>query len=119
MDQGKQPSQIPDYFPDELPRFFPGQLVSHRCCGYRAVVVDFDMACRADDQWYESNQTQPDRDQPWYHLLVDGASINTYAAQQNLAPDNSERPIDHPLVEYFFEDLGKGRYERNEAIWPR
>lgn len=51
--------------------FEPGQLVRHRRYGYRGVVVDRDEFCEADDEWYSKNQTQPDRDQPWYHVLVE------------------------------------------------
>lgn len=113
-----QPSPIPDYFPDELPRFMPGQIVSHRRYGYRGVIVDFDMSCHADNKWYQSNQTQPPRDQPWYHVLVDGAQTNTYVAEQNLAPDNNPKPIDHPLIGIFFDRIDSGSYRRNDRPWP-
>ena len=55
------------------PVFESGQLVRHRRYGYRGVVVDRDEFCQADDEWYSKNQTQPNRDQPWYHVLVDGS----------------------------------------------
>ncbi|MDH3582709.1 MAG: heat shock protein HspQ [Phycisphaerae bacterium] len=96
----------------------PGQLVRHRRYGYRGVVVDFDMICRAEDGWYYGNQTQPDRNQPWYHVLVDGSSISTYAAQGNLQADSSSDPIDHPLIDHFFSAFRGGAYVRNEAPWP-
>ena len=110
----------PDTFPDELPRFMPGQLVQHVRYGYRGVVVDFDMRCQADDQWYASNKTQPPRDQPWYHVLVHGSGTVTYAAQTSLEPGTDRDPIVHPLVEQFFSSFDKktGRYERNDTPWP-
>ncbi len=59
---------------DDPPRaaasFQPGDLVHHKRYGYRGVVVAVDPNCRADDAWYQANQTQPDRDQPWYHVFV-------------------------------------------------
>jgi heat shock protein HspQ len=92
----------------------PGQLVRHRRYGYRGVVVDFDQTCQAEDDWYQSNKTQPSRNQPWYHVLVHGTSQTTYAAQENLSPDDSGQPIAHPMLPYFFDELVDGKYVRNE-----
>lgn len=77
-----------------------------------------DASCQAPEQWYQKNQTQPDKQQPWYHVLVDGAETTTYAAQTSLVADNSEAPIDHPLVEVFFAEFRDGQYVRNEMSWP-
>jgi heat shock protein HspQ len=102
----------------DRPVFEPGQLVRHRRYGYRGVIVERDDVCQADDEWYARNQTQPDREQPWYHVLVDGTSSCTYAASQNLVADPGGLPIDHPLVAYFFSQFAAGRYERNDEPWP-
>jgi len=115
--QGDQ-LEIPDYFPDELPLFMPGTLVRHRRYGYRGVVVDFDMTCHADDNWYRANPSHPDRDQPWYHVLVHGSTINTYAAQENLIADATGGQIDHPLVQHFFDGIDTTGYNRNAEAWP-
>jgi len=109
---------VPDYFPDELPLFKPGTLVRHRRYGYRGIVVDFDMSCHADEQWYYANPTHPDRDQPWYHILVHGSTINTYAAQENLIADANGGRIDHPLIDHFFEGIDTADYLRNGELWP-
>ena len=109
---------IPDYFPDELPLFMPGALVRHRRYGYRGVIVDFDMSCHADDEWYNANPSHPDRDQPWYHVLVHGSTINTYAAQENLIADATGAPVDHPLVKHFFKTVDEDGYRRNDEPWP-
>ena len=100
------------------PTFEPGQLVRHRRYDYRGVVVARDDFCRASDDWYLRNQTQPERDQPWYHVLVDGSSTCTYAASENLIADSSDRSIDHPLVPHFFSDFKNGVYVRNDEPWP-
>lgn len=100
------------------PLFAIGQLVRHKRYRYRGVIVDFDMSCQADEAWYEKNQTQPPRDQPWYHVLVHDSTATTYAAQTSLAADDSEEPIRHPLVEHFFESFQNGRYVRNDRKWP-
>ena len=67
----KRGPELPESSPA---RFQPGHLVRHRRYGYRGVVVALDLECGAGDDWYRSNRTQPDRDQPWYHVLVHGSS---------------------------------------------
>ena len=98
-------------------RFDPGQLVCHRRYGYRGVVVDRDDCCQADENWYGKNQTQPDRKQAWYHVLVDGTSTCTYAAAENLVADMSGSPISHPLLTHFFTVFKDGSYTRNDNPW--
>jgi heat shock protein HspQ len=100
------------------PRFEPGQLVVHRRYGYRGVVVAFDDTCEAEDDWYLTNQTQPSRDQPWYHVLVHDSEQITYAAQTSLQADDSDQQINHPLVEHFFSSFSDGQYLRNDEAWP-
>ena len=100
------------------PSFEPGQLVVHRRYGYRGVVVAFDNTCEAEDDWYLANQTQPSRDQPWYHVLVHESEQITYAAQTSLQTDDSDQQISHPLVEHFFSAFNDGHYLRNDEAWP-
>ena len=100
------------------PSYKPGQLVVHRRYGYRGVVVAFDVTCEAEDDWYLTNQTQPSRDQPWYHVLVHDSEQITYAAQVNLQADDSDQQIVHPLVEHFFSAFSDGHYLRNDEAWP-
>ena len=104
--------------PQREPLYHQGQIVRHRRYGYRGVVVDFDLTCKADGAWYQSNQTQPDRNQPWYHVLVDGSSNTTYAAQTSLEADESSAPITHPYLEHFFTEFTGDRYVRNDRPWP-
>lgn len=103
---------------DTEPLFFPGQIVRHRRYGYRGVVVDVDATCQADEGWYQSNPTQPDRDQPWYHVLVDGTNRTTYPAQTSLLAEDEPEPVAHPLMEMFFTEFLGDRYVRNERPWP-
>ncbi len=67
------------------------------------MIVAVDSRCQADEQWYMRNRTQPNLNQPWYHVLVDGQATTTYAAETSLQADPSAEPIDHPLVEVFFD----------------
>jgi len=99
------------------PKFAPGQLVRHVRYGYRAVVVAVDPYCHADEAWYQSNQTQPQRDQLWYHLLVHDTDATTYAAQGNLVLETCDDPIVHPLLVMFFDGFSNGHYERNDRAW--
>lgn len=104
--------------PNMSPKFERGQLVRHRRYKYRGVIVDFDLNCQADDSWYYSNQTQPDKNQTWYHVLVHDTDMTTYAAEENLTEDTIMAPINHPLIEYFFEAFNGDSYTRNEKPWP-
>lgn len=88
-----------------------GELVTHKRYGYRGVIVAVDPRCMAGKTWYQSNQTQPTREQPWYHVLVhESGGISTYVAQSNLAADPSSQPIDHPRIQCYFADFKDGRY---------
>lgn len=104
--------------PDAEPKFEPGQLVRHKRYGYRGVVVSAEGHCTADPVWYMSNRTQPDRSQPWYHVLVHESSTVTYAAESSLMPDSQGVPVEHPLVDAFFSDFYDGRHIRNDRPWP-
>ena len=104
--------------PRRAPEFQPGDLVHHRRYGYRGVVVEVDETCRASETWYQSNRTQPNRNQPWYHVLVDRAHHTTYVAQSNLEPDPDGTPVQHPLVDHFFSEFTGGRHVRNDVAWP-
>ena len=111
----KRGPELPESSPA---RFQPGHLVRHRRYGYRGVVVALDLECGAGDDWYRSNRTQPDRDQPWYHVLVHGSSQTTYAAQTSLMPDPTNEEVAHPLVVLFFSRFEDGFYVRNDQPWP-
>lgn len=92
-------------------RFSIGQLVHHRLFDYRGVIFDVDAVFQGTDEWYEKvAKSQPPKDRPWYHVLVDGAEHTTYVAERNLEPDQSEEAIDHPLVHQLFAGLESGHY---------
>jgi len=93
-----------------LSHYSVGQLVQHRHYGYRGVIVEYDEQCRAEDGWYYSNRTQPERDQSWYHVLVHGRMHSTYAAEENLAPDTGGEQVIHPLIDRYFTAFRNGAY---------
>lgn len=94
-----------------MARFEVGQVVHHKRYNYRGVVVQADAHCRAPDSWYLGNRTQPNRSQPWYHVLVHGGA-QTYVAEENLELDASGRAVIHPYVPRIFGMYMKGRYHR-------
>ena len=103
---------------DKTPKFAPGTVVCHVRYQYRGVVVASDFMCMADENWYRSNKTQPEKDQPWYHVLVHESGSVTYPAESSLELDESGEEIVHPLLNQFFNGFKEGRYTRNEVPWP-
>jgi len=105
--------------PSETPRFEIGEVISHKRYAYRGVIVSIDTDCQAPDDWYKANQTQPNRNQPWYHILVDGNQQVTYVAQSNLEYDQLGSPVVHPMLNLFFygHDENENKYLRNEIPW--
>ena len=105
--------------PPESSKFAPGDVIQHRRYGYRGVIVDFDPSCRAPAHWYQSNQTQPDRNQAWYHVLVDGNQQVTYVAESNLKYDKTGLPVVHGMLNLFFSGYNQegNKYLRNEVPW--
>ena len=97
--------------------YIPGNIVTHKNYNYRGVIVHVDPQCLADDVWYNSNKTKPDKNQPWYHILVDDSSTVTYVAESNLQMSNENDEIKHPYVSYFFSEFKSGSYIRNEKPW--
>ena len=83
------------------------------------MIVEFDLSCQAPDHWYLKNQTQPDRDQPWYHVLVDGSQQVTYVAESNLKHDQTGKPVVHGMLNLFFSgyDDVQNKYQRNDVPW--
>ena len=98
------------------PKFKEGDVIEHCLYKYRGLVVEIDSTCQAEDAWYQSSQTKPDRNQAWYHILVDGNQQVTYVAESNIDLDQSGNPIVHPLLNLFFYgvDEKNNKYLRND-----
>lgn len=114
-----EPEPVPAPEPEPLvPTFAVGQLVRHKRYGYRGVIVAVDQSCEASADWYQKNSSQPDRKQPWYHVLVHESESVTYAAESSLSLDTSGDGVRHPWVPVFFNGFESGRYLRNDRPWP-
>ncbi len=94
-------------------RFAIGEVVRHRLFDFRGVIFDVDPEFANSEEWYEAipEDLRPAREQPFYHLLAENAesSYVAYVSQQNLVPDDSDEPIDHPAIATMF-DREDGRY---------
>ncbi len=94
--------------------FSIGQVVKHRVFSFRGVIFDVDPEFANSEEWWESIplEIRPEKEQPFYHLLAenDDSSYKAYVSQQNLVPDNSDDPIEHPDVTELFDDLSEGQY---------
>jgi len=97
-----------------LARFAIGDVVRHKLFDFRGVIFDVDPEFANSEEWYQAipEAMRPSKDQPFYHLLAENSdsSYVAYVSQQNLLPDDSEEPIDHPAIATMFEGLKDGRY---------
>ena len=70
---------------------------------------------QGEEEWYELvAKTRPPKDKPWYHFLVHEAVHTTYVSEQNLEPDLTGHPVEHPALMNFFDDFRDRIYQRNE-----
>jgi len=96
-----------------LARFAIGDVVRHKLFDFRGVIFDVDPEFANSEEWYQAipEAMRPSKDQPFYHLLAENSdsSYVAYVSQQNLLPDDSEEPIDHPAIATMF-NREDGRY---------
>lgn len=97
------------------PKFAIGQVVRHRVHPFRGVIFDVDPVFDNTEEWWLSipEQHRPKKDQPYYHLLAENETSYyiAYVSEQNLVPDESGEPVEHPEVASMFGDLNGDRYE--------
>jgi heat shock protein HspQ len=91
-----------------------GQVVRHRKHPFRGVVFDVDPEFANSDEWYMAipEDSRPSKHQPFYHLLAENETdyYVAYVSEQNLVPDETGEPVDHPDVRDLFGDFQNGRY---------
>jgi heat shock protein HspQ len=95
-------------------KYHIGQVLRHRKHPFRGVVFDVDAMFSNTDAWYDAipEDARPDKDQPFYHLLAenDQSYYVAYVSEQNLVPDETGEPVDHPDLPDLFGDFEDGRY---------
>ena len=116
----RSPITTPPFSPEiALPpishaRFAIGDVVRHRMFDFRGVIFDVDPVFANSDEWYDAipENIRPRKDQPFYHLLAENieSSYVAYVSQQNLVPDDTDEPVDHPAIAGLFGEYEDGRY---------
>ena len=99
-------------------KFSLGQIVYHSKFKYRGVIVDADPNFQGTDEWYDSvAKSKPDKNKPWFHVLVHGQGNETYVAESNLTTDQNNDPVDHPFVDIFFYEYdNSGQYSLKQTF---
>ena len=95
-------------------KYHLGQIVRHRKHPFRGVVFDVDPEFSNSEDWYQSipEDSRPAKNQPFYHLLAENESdyYVAYVSEQNLVPDESGQPVEHPDLPDLFGEIENGRY---------
>jgi len=91
-----------------------GEVVRHRKHPFRGVVFDIDPEFSNTEEWYRAipEDSRPSKEQPFYHLLAenDQSYYVAYVSEQNLVPDESGEPVDHPDLPELFGDFDGSKY---------
>ena len=99
----------------KLARFAIGDVVRHRIFEFRGVIFDVDPVFANTEEWYQAipEEIRPSKDQPYYHLLAENSDSTylAYVSQQNLLPDESREPVNHPAISGIFDAFADGRYQ--------
>ncbi len=95
-------------------KFGIGQIVRHRVHPFRGVIFDVDPEFSNTEEWWLSipEELRPRKDQPFYHLLAENETTYyvAYVSEQNLVPDSSGGPVDHPNISEYFTGLDGDQY---------
>jgi heat shock protein HspQ len=101
-------------------KFAIGEVVKHRIHPFRGVIFDVDPTFSNTEEWWNSipENYRPKKDQPFYHLLAenDTSYYVAYVSEQNLLPDDSGDPVEHPEVSELFENLSDGKYTLTDRL---
>jgi heat shock protein HspQ len=87
-------------------KYHLGQVVRHRKHPFRGGVFDVDPTFSNTEEWYDAipEDSRPAKNQPFYHLLAENEQSYyvAYVSEQNLLPDDSGEPVEHPEIEDYF-----------------
>jgi heat shock protein HspQ len=96
-------------------RYAIGQVVRHRMHPFRGVIFDVDPEFANTEEWWLSipEELRPRKDQPFYHLFAENETSYyiAYVSEQNLVPDESGDPVDHPDIDEHFVAFEGDHYE--------
>lgn len=98
----------------KLAKYNLGQVVRHRKHPFRGVVFDVDPEFANSEEWYDAipEDSRPSKKQPFYHLLAENEQdfYVAYVSEQNLVPDDTGEPVEHPDLPDLFGDFENGYY---------
>ncbi|MGE0597073.1 MAG: heat shock protein HspQ [Hyphomonadaceae bacterium] len=102
-------------------KFSIGQVVRHKLFPFRGVIFDVDAEFSNTEEWLTSipEPIRPRRDQPFYHLFAENSDSHyvAYVSEQNLQPDESGEPVEHPQIDLMFDETDEGGYKlRPESL---
>lgn len=98
-------------------KFPVGQVINHKKFGYRGVILDVDPVYSGSDEWYDKvARSRPPKYKPWYHVLVEDSNQQTYVAERHLEPDESGEPVNHPLIDIYFEGFENSVYIQKKNL---
>ena len=101
-------------------KFTIGAIVKHKIHPFRGVIFDVDPTFSNTEEWWNSipKNYRPKKDQPFYNLLAenDTSYYVAYVSEQNLLPDDSGDPVEHPEVSELFENLSNGKYTLTDRL---
>ena len=93
-------------------KFKIGQIIHHKLFDYTGVVFDIDPIFQGSEEWYEQvARSHPQKNKPWYHVLVHAKNHSTYVAEQNLDLEEHPKAIQHPLIDSFFTKFDGSQYQ--------
>ncbi len=105
---------------NQTAKFRIGEIVRHRLFPFRGVIYDVDPQFANTEEWWEAipENLRPRKDQPFYHLLAENDETHyvAYVSEQNLLPDTSGEPVEHPTVSELFTDFDGKSYMRRPDI---
>lgn len=101
-------------------KFRIGQVVRHRVFPFRGLIYDVDPVFDNTDEWYEAIplSMRPLKDQPFYHLYAQNeqSTYEAYVSEQNLLIDDTEEPLQHPMVLRDFARDADGSYHAKRLL---
>ena len=103
--------------PVEIDQYETGQMVKHIHEGYRGIIVDYDLYGAHIREVPQGEDNEPDRNQPWYQVLIHDTDESVYVAHSLLIQDVSRETFRHPLLSQFFSSHESGVYVRNHLPW--
>jgi len=93
-------------------KFKIGQIVRHKIFDYTGVIFDIDPSYEGTDEWYNDvAKSNPPKDKPWCHVLVSDDEKTTYVAEKNIEEVLEPKPVNHPMVQYIFENFDGKEYQ--------